>query len=107
MATTKELLEEHNKWADKVGAMKLRTWKASQKNLTDRIEGLKRQAKEMTPQGEYLTISQIAASISMDPKVARAKLRRKGMGANEGRWPTFKKDSDEHADIVKLLKSMR
>lgn len=51
-----------------------------------------------------ITVVDVAEELNIDPKVARAKLRRKGMKSNEGRWPRFKRDSAEHKDMIKLLK---
>lgn len=123
MSTINELLVEHNALAGKLSAMKLKVWKSSKKGLEDRIEGFKRQINEDVPKGgklaealtkkiikdkidkdNTLSIVEVAEELGISAKVARAKLRRKGMKANEGRWPTFKRDSVEHKDFINLLK---
>lgn len=67
-------------------------------------ELLEKEAKRKESAEGMLTVVQIAEAIGMDPKVARAKLRRKGLKSNEGRWSSIKKDSKEHKEIVDLLK---
>ena len=42
------------------------------------------------------TVVEIAAKLNINPKVARAKLRRRGMTATDGRWTTVKIDSKDH-----------
>jgi O6-methylguanine-DNA--protein-cysteine methyltransferase len=54
--------------------------------------------------GDMLTVSDIARELGIDPKVARAKLRRTGASATEGRWAKIKRDSKEHKDLIKLIK---
>jgi len=51
-----------------------------------------------------LSISDIAKSLNMDPKVARAKLRRNGLSSDDGRWARIKPDSKEHQEIIKTMK---
>lgn len=52
---------------------------------------------------DELTISDIARELKLDPKRARATLRAAGKKAVDGRWPTVKRDSKAHTDIVALL----
>jgi len=49
-------------------------------------------------------VSDVAKELGINPKVARAKLRRNGMKSTDGRWIRVKKDSREYKEIVKLLK---
>lgn len=60
--------------------------------------------KEAKRVSDLISVVDVAQDLNIDPKVARAKLRRRGLKANEGRWPTFKRDSVEHKDFIKLLK---
>lgn len=50
-----------------------------------------------------LTVSDVARELGIDPKQARAKLRRDGSRAPDGRWPKMKRDSKEHTDIISFL----
>lgn len=50
-----------------------------------------------------LSISDIARDLEIEPKAARAKLRRVKGKAEEGRWPKVKRDSKEHKELVALL----
>lgn len=109
----KDLMTEYNKLAVKAGLPKL-TKPESAEKLKARIERLK--AKTSTPKktltetkkpedkkADEITVVDVAADMNMDPKVARAKLRRAGKKANEGRWPTFKRGSTEHNAFIALL----
>lgn len=111
MATTNELLKEHNDLAKKTGKLPLKVWKGDKNKLIARINDLKKSPKKVgevvDKEDGLITISEIAEGINMDPKVARAKLRRKGMKSNEGRWSKIKKDSKEHKDLVDLLKGRK
>lgn len=51
-----------------------------------------------------LTVVDVAHSLKLDPKIARAKLRRAGMSATEGRYPTMAKGSRAHTQILAILK---
>lgn len=52
-----------------------------------------------------LTVSDIAREMGIEPKVARARLRKDGTRAKDGRWPTVTRDSEAHkALIAKLAK---
>lgn len=56
---------------------------------------------------DQLSVADIAKSVGVDPKRARAKLR--GLGdkapihATEGRWPKVKRGSKKHQELVALL----
>lgn len=50
-----------------------------------------------------LTVSDVARELGIDPKAARAKLRRDGSRAPDGRWPKVTKGSKEYADLVARL----
>lgn len=50
-----------------------------------------------------LSVSQVAQAIGMDPKQARAKLRKDGSRAPDGRWPKVRKDSKEYHELVSFL----
>ncbi len=138
MTSTALLLEEHNRYAKKIGANPLKSWKGSRVDLAERVDGMKRQADELdgtktgriksnkpnsanTPKSkadslieteakrkkevdDLITVADVAAELKINPKVARAKLRRAGKNSNEGRWPTFKRNSAEHKDLIEFLK---
>jgi hypothetical protein len=69
----------------------------ARKTKVDTIE------KRKTKADNELTVVDVAKKIGMDPKVARAKLRRKGLKSNEGRWPTFIDGSKEYKEVVEML----
>ena len=50
-----------------------------------------------------LSVSDIAREIGIDPKVARAKLRRNGEKPEDGRWPRVKPNSKEHKKLIELM----
>lgn len=50
-----------------------------------------------------LSVSDIARELEIEPKAARAKLRRVKGKASEGRWPKVKRDSKEYKEIVEIL----
>lgn len=62
-----------------------------------------KKATKKTEPTDELTISDIARELKLDPKRARAALRAAGKKAVDGRWPTVKRDSKAHLDIVALL----
>ena len=53
------------------------------------------------------TVVEIAAKLNINPKVARAKLRRRGMSATDGRWSAVKIDSKDHKKVIEILKNGR
>lgn len=50
-----------------------------------------------------LTVSDVARELGIDPKQARAKLRKDGSRAPDGRWPKMKRDSTQHAELIAYL----
>lgn len=127
MKTIAELLVTHNELALKAGRTPLKVWKGSKEKLQERIEVLdprdnpitvesltaikkledkliEKAIKQKEESDNTLSISQIAKEVGLNPKVARAKLRRKGRIANEGRWPTVTKGSEEHKELINILK---
>jgi len=52
-----------------------------------------------------LTVSDVARELGVEPKAARAKLRRSKGKATDGRWPAVKRDSEEHKALIVLLKA--
>jgi len=57
------------------------------------------------PDPNLLSVSDVAKELGMEPKAARAKLRRAKGKAQDGRWPKVTRDSQEHKDLVALLKT--
>lgn len=111
----KELLAQYNKLAEKAGKPKLTKVEPAEK-LQARIARMKaadKPKKSMTlkehaekkpePDADLITVVDVANAMNMDPKVARAKLRRAGQKANEGRWPSFKRGSTEHNKFIAML----
>ena len=78
--------------------------KPKSKTVDKANELIEKEAKRKESEEGTLSIVEIANSINMDPKVARAKLRRKGLKSNEGRWNRIKKDSKDYRDLIDLLK---
>lgn len=60
-----------------------------------------------TPAKKSMTVVQIAGAMKIDPKVARAKLRRNrdkiSIAPENGRWPMVLEGSKQHNEIVSLL----
>lgn len=61
-----------------------------------------------------MTIVQIANELNINPKIARAKLRRNNARANEKfydvtiqKWRAIERDSQNHRDVVAILKSIK
>lgn len=124
MTAVKQLLEEHNQLAKAHGKMVLNTWKQPKEKLVSRIEALRKlgavpgvtkhkvladkliekEATRKVKDESLLNVSKVAEEEGVNPKVARAKLRRMGRHANEGRWPTFTRNSAEHKELIALLK---
>lgn len=125
MTNTAKLLDEHNELARATGKMPLKVWKQSQEKLKGRISELRKlagkdhkpatkkivdkmiekEAARKVANDNIITVASVAKELGMNPKVARAKLRRAGMKANEGRWAPMKKNGPEHKDLIKLLQS--
>ena len=134
MSTINQMIQEYNTLAKRTGEAPLNSWKQDKLKLQSRIDRLKNNIqpkklpieaaapmtfkpkrplskadelieKEVARASDYtITVVDVAEEHNIDPKVARAKLRRKGLKSNEGRWPRFKRDSAEHKDMIKLLK---
>lgn len=103
ISATKPTATQQAKPASKmVFKKKLPIVKTPSKELQKADELLKKEVDRVTD--DTITVVDVAEELNIDPKVARAKLRRKGLKANEGRWPRFKRDSAEHKDMIKLLK---
>lgn len=52
---------------------------------------------------DMMSVSDVARSLGLDPKRARAKLRASGMAATEGRWEKVKRGSKKYQELVALL----
>jgi len=50
-----------------------------------------------------LTVGDVARELGIDPKRARARLRKEGRKATEGRWDKVRRGSPEHDQLVALL----
>lgn len=64
-------------------------------------ENVKPKKKAKDP--NELSVSDVASECGVDPKRARARLRAAGKTAIEGRWPTVKRGSKEHDELVGIL----
>lgn len=105
MMTTKDLLVKYNDLASRLDLPVLKTWKKKRADLESAIDALEEKARESSgccAQG--LTVTDIARELGISPKVARGKLRRAGMNAKDGRWPTCEPGTDDHARIVEVLR---
>lgn len=65
----------------------------------------KKPAKKEKPvkDANEMSVSDVARECGIEPKVARARLRKDGTRAPDGRWPTVVRGSDEHARLVALF----
>lgn len=51
-----------------------------------------------------ISVVDIAAQLGINPKVARAKLRRAGLSSSKGRWKHMAKGSDLHKHVLSIFK---
>lgn len=56
-----------------------------------------------TKKEEMLTVSDVAREQGVDPKVARAALRAAGKKAKGRRWPTFRRGSRTHREVLAAI----
>lgn len=92
----KELRRENAKKRDDADTVTVKN--AVDKELDEAVK-----PKKPAADPNLLSVSDIARELGLDPKRARAKLRSKGEGAVEGRWPKVKRDSKDHKALVALL----
>lgn len=59
--------------------------------------------KKKVKDPDELTVSDVAREVGIEPKVARQRLRKDGTRAPDGRWPTVRRNSPEHAALRKTL----
>lgn len=59
---------------------------------------------EPTPAAEELSVAEVAREMGINPKVARAKLRRHNIRAKDGRHARVMRDTPAYAALVALLK---
>lgn len=62
--------------------------------------------KKHTPQEKgdgLVSVSEIAAELGFDAKIARAKLRRQGKQSADGRWPRVKPGSKEYKELKDII----
>ena len=110
--TINDLLAQYNA----IAPTSIKAWKGKKADLQAKLEALqsapkkdkaKSKAKSAKMNGAAingtLSVVQIAGELSINPKVARARLRRKGLVATNGRWVSVKRDSAEHKAIVATL----
>lgn len=83
MTTTTVLTEKLNTLRIAAGMSPLKSWKGSRAKLNEQIEKLEREAKKNKPakapkkaSSDTITLADIARELDINPKVARAKMRR-------------------------------
>lgn len=102
-------------WADMLMAQSKARIKAEATGTPAKVEEPKKadsaksdkpaKATKPAKDANALSVSDIAKELGIEPKVARARLRKDGTRATDGRWPTVVRDSPEHkALIAKLAK---
>lgn len=62
-----------------------------------------KKTKEKVNGAELVSVADIAREVGMNPKVARAKLRRRGMGSEGGRWMQYVPGSEGHVKVRDIL----
>lgn len=77
---------------------------AAKKNSPAVKKLIKKTVEAKVKKDNELTVAEVAVDCGVDPKVARAKLRRAEYKAVDGRWPTMIKGSKEHKELVEFLK---
>lgn len=82
------------------------TTKRKEQKAKDKVAEAQTTAKK-SKDPNALTVSDVAKEVGIEPKVARARLRRHGFlgstRATDGRWPTVVRGSDEHKALRDLL----
>lgn len=109
--TIASLLGQLNVILEAKGKKPLKSWKESKENLQKRIQKEKISTKETKKPAKKSTskksdgqsVVDIARKLGINPKVARAKLRRAGLSSNNGRWKSMKVGSKEHTQIKTIL----
>lgn len=74
-----------------------------QKGADKELDANVKPKKKEKADPNLLSVSDVARNIGMDPKQARAKLRRDGSRAPDGRWPKVRIDSQEYQALVSFL----
>lgn len=64
----------------------------------------KEKAAKPAKDPNFLSVSDIARELNIDPKRARARLRASGRAAAEGRWPLVTRGSEEHVALSTIIK---
>lgn len=116
--TTKELLTKHNVLAKRAGRATFKTWKGKKADLQTRVDelvkdelvkaALKTKKAKKDDAGETainlaMTVADMARALGMHPKVARAKLRRRGFTAQDGRWPRYQPGTEDYEAVMNVL----
>lgn len=121
MTATRDLLITLNTLREQNGQVPLKSWKSSRAKLEEAIAKLTpaetpapkaKKAKKAkvakadapTKSSDDLSVADIARELGINPKVARAKLRRHKMQSADGRWPTVRRNSKDYKKIVDVLK---
>lgn len=65
---------------------------------------VEKKAKKPAKDPNFLSVSDIARELNIDPKRARARLRASGRAAAEGRWPLVTRGSEEHVALSTIIK---
>ncbi len=102
MSTIKQMIETHNAIN---GVKHVNSWKASKVALQTKIDDATTAATFVaTADDDMLSIADVARSLNINPKIARAKLRRRGKSASDdGRWTKVKRDSKKHETLKSIL----
>lgn len=86
---------------------------ARKARIAERAKQMRKQSKKPKHNGKKvkvaddgrISVADVARDLGINPKVARAKLRRRGMQSADGRWPKFERDSETHKEYVAALAS--
>jgi len=79
------------------------------KAAKDKEEGKKVEQAKSTKEAKApkdanaLSVSDVAREAGIEPKVARARLRKDGTRAPDGRWPMVQRGSEEHKRLLALF----
>ncbi len=105
--TTTNLLTQYNLLAKRLEIPTLKSYKgpkaklqAKVDELASRVKGLKKEAKQ---DDGKVSVATLARELGINPKVARAKLRRKGLEAGGVRWSKLTPGSDDYKRIRGIL----
>lgn len=122
MMKLSQIIDRYNELTEQLGEPAIKEWKGKRVDLENEIEALELRvkakqatakkaekiepAKKTEPATEktLISVAELARELQIDPKLARAKLRRKGYKSSEGHWPVMERGGKLFNEIKGILK---